>query len=209
MAQIKKIVVRDAILAAADTLFREQGYHATTIAAIARRAGVSSANIYVYFSSKLEILFALYDPWLRARLERLEREAMRIEDPARRLRAVFAALWRDIPAEEDGFSNNLMQALSTASAKDRYSRDLLLWAEAKVSTLIASCLPSGRGAVVQGGGMAHVAFMAFDGFAMNQKFHGPSERIEGIIDIMVSLLLDGSAPRPARGSRATAKAESD
>ena len=38
---------------------------------IARTAGISTANVYVYFESKLDILFAVYTPWLEDRLDRL------------------------------------------------------------------------------------------------------------------------------------------
>ncbi len=189
MAQTKKVEVRDAILDAADSQFRENGYHGTTVAAIARRAGVSPANIYSYFSSKFEIQFALYDPWIRKRVEKLERDALEIQDPEERLRAIFTALWRDIPAEENGYVNNLMQALSTASLEDGYSRDLLQWAEQKVTDLLETCLPDERLDVNAEACLAHVSFMAFDGFAMNQKFHGTSKRIDRIVDMMVMLLL--------------------
>ena len=34
---------------------------------------MSTANVYVYFSSKLDMLFTIYGPWLQERLDRLER----------------------------------------------------------------------------------------------------------------------------------------
>ena len=45
------------------------------VADIAQEAGVSPGNVYIYFQSKLEILYAIYDPWLRARIESLEAPA--------------------------------------------------------------------------------------------------------------------------------------
>jgi len=69
MVQRKKPEVREAILAAAFRLFARRGYAATMVADIAREAGVSPGNVYIYFRSKLEILYAIYDPWLRARIE--------------------------------------------------------------------------------------------------------------------------------------------
>jgi AcrR family transcriptional regulator len=72
MVQHKKAAVRDAILEGAFRLFSEHGYAATTLAAIAKSAEVSQGNIYIYFGSKLEILYAIYDPWLRSRIEKLE-----------------------------------------------------------------------------------------------------------------------------------------
>src|SRR5689334_1903969 len=59
MAQRKKPQIREAILAAAFRLFSRNGYAATMVADIAREAGVSPGNVYIYFRSKLEILYAI------------------------------------------------------------------------------------------------------------------------------------------------------
>jgi len=46
---------RDAILDAARTLFAKQGYEETTIADIARAAGVAVGTVYLYFRNKHEV----------------------------------------------------------------------------------------------------------------------------------------------------------
>jgi len=51
---------RAAIVAAALRLFRENGYEATTMRAIAREADVSTGNAYYYFSSKEELIQEFY-----------------------------------------------------------------------------------------------------------------------------------------------------
>lgn len=193
MAQVKKETVREAILESAFTLFRENGYSDTSMAQIAREAGVSPANIYVYFESKLELLFQIYAPWLQDRMARLEAEAAAVEDPKEKLRLILRTLWVDIPTEENSFANNLMQAISTARPDEGYKRDLLRRVEEQVSQMIRGTLPPERAGLAERGYLAHVLFMAFDGFAMNVKLRGPSERIDGIIEVMVTLLLDGSA----------------
>ena len=58
MAQVKKAAVLEAIKAAAFELFAQQGYGATSMPGIARAAGISTANVYVYFGSKLAVLYA-------------------------------------------------------------------------------------------------------------------------------------------------------
>lgn len=193
MAQVKKEAVRDAILSAAFALFRKRGYSETSMAQIAKKAGVSPANIYVYFESKLELLFQIYSPWLQERLQRLEEEVNAIGDNETRLRLVLRTLWEDIPAEENGFANNLMQALSTAQPGEGYKRDLLMQLEDQVSRMIQDALPAGRAGLAAEGKLAHILFMAFDGFAMNFKLRGPSERIDDLIDLMIALLLGRSA----------------
>jgi AcrR family transcriptional regulator len=51
---------RAAIVAAALDLFRERGYDAATMRAIAANAGVSTGNAYYYFSSKEELIQEFY-----------------------------------------------------------------------------------------------------------------------------------------------------
>ena len=51
---------RAAITEAAVALFRERGYEATTMRAIAERAGVSTGNAYYYFGSKEELIQEFY-----------------------------------------------------------------------------------------------------------------------------------------------------
>lgn len=189
MAQVKKAAVRDAILASALAQFAERSYAGTTLADIAAGAGVATSNIYVYFGSKLDVLFAVYQPWLVERLDRLQDELAAVEDPRARLGRILLALWRDIPADGNGFAHNLMQAISSLAPEDRYSRELLLLAEQRVSALLRDCLPPSRHALVEGDRLAHLLFMAFDGFVINQRLNGPSRRVEAIVDMVAGLLL--------------------
>ncbi|WP_239137763.1 TetR/AcrR family transcriptional regulator [Sphaerisporangium rufum] len=52
---------RDVIVETALRLFRERGYEATTMRAIAAEAGVSVGNAYYYFASKEQLVQAYYD----------------------------------------------------------------------------------------------------------------------------------------------------
>jgi AcrR family transcriptional regulator len=196
MAQIKKKAVRRAILASAYDLFVERGYVNTSVSQIASTAGVSTSNIYVYFPSKMRILFAIYGPWLRQRLERLEADLEGIDGTAERLRKILRTVWCDIPAEDGGFPNCLMQALSTGSLDEGYERDSLFDSEVRISRLIAANLPQATFSAEQLDYISHIIFMAHDGFTINHALRGPSRRISGVIETMVSLLL-GRSPGSA------------
>ncbi len=52
---------REVIVETALRLFKERGYEATTMRAIAAEAGVSVGNAYYYFSSKEQLVQAYYD----------------------------------------------------------------------------------------------------------------------------------------------------
>jgi len=188
LAQVKKEAVREAILKSAYRLFRKKGYVATTLNEIAAAAGVSRANIYVYFPSKFILLYALFEPWLQQRLEALDRELTTIADPKVRLRRILIALWREIPADASGFANNLMQAVSTASAKERYSPAVLHSVEKRVAAMFGRCLDPEAHCHVDSNALAQLAFMAFDGFAMQAHLKTGQTCGDSVIDSMCALL---------------------
>ena len=57
------------ILEAAERVFRQYGYAKTTVADIAKELGMSTANIYRFFGSKVEIHQALCSRMLNASYE--------------------------------------------------------------------------------------------------------------------------------------------
>lgn len=199
MAQVKKAAVREAILAAALRLFRKQGYIDTTVNEIAAAAKTSRANIYVYFRSKFALFYAVFDPWLQQRLALLEREITAVAEPRARLRRILEALWREIPSEANGFANNLMQAVSTAARNENYSPNLLHAVEQRVAAMIDGCL-AGEAGRPNSGALAHLSFMAFDGFAMHAHLRTGEPCSDAVIDTVCDLLFPVAREqrRPAR-----------
>lgn len=57
---VKGEQTRNAIVTAALRMFRENGYEATTMRAIAKEAGVATGNAYYYFASKEELIQEFY-----------------------------------------------------------------------------------------------------------------------------------------------------
>ncbi|HKS18509.1 MAG TPA: TetR/AcrR family transcriptional regulator [Bradyrhizobium sp.] len=196
MAQVKKQAVHDAILQAAFELFSTKGYLRTSQSQIAAAAGITTSNIYVYFPSKLDIIFALVRPWLLDQVDRLERDVERIANPRRRLERILTSLWLDIPAADNCFAHNIMQALATVGPQEVYSRELLLTLESRVTAMIASCLPPKRRALLEDDAFTHLVFMAFDGFVLNQRIRGKSRRLQKIIDVTCTMLLGRQSPAP-------------
>jgi AcrR family transcriptional regulator len=84
---------RREILEAAQLLFEQQGYAATTMAAIAAKAGVALKTVYVVFETKSGLLRALWHLLLRGDQDdapvgerRWYREVLEEPDPGRQLR---------------------------------------------------------------------------------------------------------------------------
>ncbi|MBA56971.1 MAG: TetR family transcriptional regulator [Pseudomonadales bacterium] len=74
---------RDEIVAVARVLFIEEGYEATSISRLASTAGVAPNTIYWYFKDKDEVLVAVLDAELSARMS--EYLALPAMSPAERL----------------------------------------------------------------------------------------------------------------------------
>ena len=192
MVQIKKPQVRDAILASALRLFRKGGYTATTTSQIAAGAGLSESNLYVYFRSKLEIFFGIYEPWLRERVGRLEAGIANEPDRRERLRAVLVMILRELPAADDGFTNNLTQALSAARRKEGYRPALLQWYEARIEAMLSAAIRPPRSAALGAsalGDLSHLLIMAHDGFSLSHHLLPARVCSEQTIELLCDLLL--------------------
>ncbi|NSL50510.1 TetR/AcrR family transcriptional regulator [Calidifontibacillus erzurumensis] len=53
------------ILQAAKEIFAQSGYHQTSIAAIAKKAGIAEGTVYIYFENKEDILITLFETTIR------------------------------------------------------------------------------------------------------------------------------------------------
>jgi AcrR family transcriptional regulator len=204
MVQVKKPQSRAAILDAAQRLFRRQSYHTTTLAQIARAAGMSTANLYVYFDSKLEILYAVYEPWMHTRLDVLQHKVEQTDLPRERLRLILRTLWRDIPAEENGFVNNIVQALSTAGPGETYKPALLNWMEERIGGMIREALPPHRRSVVDKTRLAHLLVMALDGYSIHNHINPRGVADNATIEAMAELRLGASRRPRGRNGRGDA-----
>lgn len=211
MAQVKKDAVRDAILTAAQRQFVARGYVEATLSSIAKHANVTTSNIYNYFPSKLAVLYALYEPWLTEQLDVLAAEAAKLKDPRKRLQKILIGVLHDIPRANNCFANNVLQALSTLPIDAPYSTDLLLHSERRVARMIGEAIAGSACASIDEDLLAHLLFMAFDGFAMHYRIASPSRRrVAAIVDMLVRLVLGDTparalpAQRPPSSKRRTA-----
>lgn len=189
MVQKKKESVRKATLDSAFDLFSKQGYSNTTLKQIANGAGITTTNIYRYYGSKFEVLFAVFRPWLNEILDHLEAELSTIQDPRRRLGLIVHTMWRTIPEADNGFQYNLIQGLSTLKPDDNYSRDLLLELEGRITKMLRTCLPEERQLLLEDDRLAHLLFMGTDGFAIGYGLIGPSRRSYAISEDFCDMLM--------------------
>lgn len=109
------------IAQAAQELFATDGYGATSIDAIAERAGVGIRTVYAVFGAKREILNAICERWLeRADARALAERVLADPDPAARLRG--AAHWLTVLYSTDF---DVVRILDSAVDEDSETRALL------------------------------------------------------------------------------------
>lgn len=80
--------VRRDVLGAAEKLFSQRGYTATSIADISKASGHSKGHIYYHFKNKEELFVALAQQTMRQWGERWYARASEIHDPAEKLYAI-------------------------------------------------------------------------------------------------------------------------
>jgi AcrR family transcriptional regulator len=78
---------RQQLLDVAARLFRERGYHVTSMRDIAHEVGMLSGSIYYHFSSKEDLLLAVYEEGLRHIAEQVDAAVAGQSTPWERLEA--------------------------------------------------------------------------------------------------------------------------
>ena len=91
MSPSKGEATRQRIVDVALELFTERGYDATTMRAIAERAGVSAGNAYQYFAGKDHLVLAFYERSQLEHGEAAERALLAGRDFEQRLHGVLTA----------------------------------------------------------------------------------------------------------------------
>jgi AcrR family transcriptional regulator len=188
MAQVRKEEVRKRILKSADKLFEEKGYVGTTLNAIAKDSNTSIGSIYVYFSSKLELFFALYGPWLKKKLIALDKAASKHKSAHEKLEHILRGIWYDIPVARRGFTNNFILAIAAAQ-RHEFSGELYRWCSDKLMSMVIETLPQHRRSMLKGNELADILFMAFDGYAINYKLGFTRARAYEASRLMAAILM--------------------
>ncbi len=82
---------KNTIIEASRTLFRDRGFHGTSMRDIAAVLGTATSSVYNHFPSKDEILFAVLERPILELQERVETALRDQTEPARRFLAAYSA----------------------------------------------------------------------------------------------------------------------
>jgi TetR/AcrR family transcriptional regulator, repressor for uid operon len=104
IAETARAARRDQILAAGLACFARSGYHTTTMADVAAKAGVSKGTPYLYFDSKQALFLAMREEWDCGAGQRVEAAVAALADREREspravLHAIAAAIAAHVLAE--------------------------------------------------------------------------------------------------------------
>lgn len=127
---------RQQILSAAVICFEDNGYHETSIADIARTAGVSAGLIYQYFSDKKDVLFQVINEILDAYMREIPRAIVGEKDPLLRFQLSTIAYFKVVAKR---VSSTLL-AYRETKILDRDQIKVLMAKEVQTNHLIQDCI---------------------------------------------------------------------
>jgi TetR/AcrR family transcriptional regulator, fatty acid metabolism regulator protein len=184
---------RDAILRAAIDVFAERGFFNAQVADVARSAGVAAGTVYLYFSSKDDLLVSIFERTMREAFTEGRAAVAGIEDPSERLRQ-FAR----VHLGRLGRDRNL------AIVYQVELRQSIKFMERFSSTLLRDYLSQIRAAIVEGQqtgafradlnatSVAKMFFGALDEMATNWILSRRRYSLEADADLVVDLFLRGA-----------------
>ena len=99
----RQAATRSELIDAAERLFSEQGFHATSLEAVADEAGYTKGAVYSNFSSKEDLFFAVYERRVERFLPELQGALERTSDVGEAMLSVTAAHRARREREPDGW----------------------------------------------------------------------------------------------------------
>ncbi len=121
---------------AALACFEKQGFHATTIKDIAKRAGFSNGLIYHYVENKQDVLVLVILEVFRSYRREIPRALIGIDDPLARLRASAVAYCNVVASRVEAS----LLAYQETKALDAKRQRLIKNMELETNGLIAECV---------------------------------------------------------------------
>jgi TetR/AcrR family fatty acid metabolism transcriptional regulator len=184
---------RERIIAAAARFFGERGYHSTTTAEVAEAAGVAAGTIYIYFSSKEDLLVAVFEEFLERHMARLREGVERETGPEAKLRRlVFLGLelMEENPDSARIFLSQLRQSTSmikmVAKRSSRAYRDI-------IESILDEGVRSSAFRPMDTRAVASMLFGSFQNLVLDWVADDCSYRLTGLAEEATTYILRGAA----------------
>ncbi|HEX8952070.1 MAG TPA: helix-turn-helix domain-containing protein [Polyangia bacterium] len=177
--QIRADDTRARLFLAASELFATRGYHATTVDAIAKRAGVAKGTFFVHFATKDAVITDLVR--IQTRQAKRARAAALPDGPLAALRATVLML-----GEQAGFSRELSRAVLSATLENAHVAGDT---DALFGELFNDMIADARAAIGKGGELLARALMAS---YLGAALHFTSSRKSGPLSEILAPLVDAN-----------------
>jgi AcrR family transcriptional regulator len=135
---------RQAILEAADTLFMRFGPTKTSVADIARKLGMSPANIYNFYPSREAILEAVGERHFTSLREFLAAQIETIDGDWRKIEALFLVTAQDMRRHLENETDILQLQALQAHHKWRFVDDFHAVLKNTVQQIVSDAMAAGR-----------------------------------------------------------------
>ncbi len=199
---------REAILAAATSLFSEHGFNDTDTQALAERLGVGKGTLYRCFASKRELFLAAVDRAMRQLRDRLQQSTEGVEDPLERVTNGVRA-YLEFFAEHPEFVELLMQ--ERALFKDRKKPTFFEYRERQAHvwrSLYAQLIEAGRVRPMPVDRIRDVMGQVLYGTVFTNYFAGQAKTPEAQAREIIDVVFHGILSEPER-QRTPPRGEAD
>ena len=196
-AKIDKAQRRDEILAAAKAVFADHGFHATTIADVARAAGISYGSIYWYFDSKDALFHALMDHQEQALRSAIEAAVGQVTavDSVELFRSSVRATFEFFEADRDVVKLLFRDSLVLGDRFDRHLAGIYEGFIADIEKTIAAAQAAGHVVEAPPRMIAFTVAALISQLALRRLTTDDGLPADVVADFVVTLLLDGLRPR--------------
>ena len=186
---------RPLILQAATEVFAEQGFASVTVAEIADHAGIGKGTVYEYFSSKDELLFAVFE-WMNEgifeRIHTLLDDGGTIHDRLHRLLGLGARITRE-QRDMQAVVLDFWSASRGTKVEERYNQACLATFRA-YRRLVADVIREGQAAgelrnEVDADAIAAMVVAAMDGLGVQIFFDrelDPDTTVAGFAEVLLA-----------------------
>ena len=189
---------RDDILAAAKVVFAEKGFHATTVADVAKAAGISYGSVYWYFDSKDALFHALMDHQeqaLRAHIDQAVADAGAALDGEALFRTSVRATFEFFESDRDVVKLLFRDALVLGDRFDRHLAGIYEGFIADIEKTIAAAQAAGSIVEAPPRMVAFTVAALIGPLALRRLATDDGLSAGVVADFVVTLLLDGLRPR--------------
>ena len=196
-AKVDKAQRRDEILAAAKTVFADRGFHATTIADVAKAAGISYGSIYWYFESKDALFHALMDHQEQALRAAIEENvgSMTAVDSVELFRSSVRATFEFFEADRDVVKLLFRDSLVLGDRFDRHLAGIYEGFIADIEKTITAAQAVGHVVEAPPRMIAFTVAALISQLALRRLSTDDGLPADVVADFVVTLLLDGLRPR--------------